>query len=69
VESKIKGILRATKQHALNLGMFATIYKTLMIVQKKMNGGKEANLHPFIAGIIGGYYVFGENNGINQQVK
>ncbi|EIE86307.1 hypothetical protein RO3G_11018 [Rhizopus delemar RA 99-880] len=47
--------------------MFATIYKTLMIVQKKMNGGKEANLHPFIAGIIGGYYVFGENNGINQQ--
>lgn len=69
MESKIKGILRATKQHALNLGMFATIYKSLMIVQKKMNGGKEANLHPFIAGIIGGYYVFGENNGINQQVK
>ncbi|CAO3695704.1 unnamed protein product [Rhizopus stolonifer] len=67
-ESKIKGILNATKQHAMNLGMFATIYKSLMIVQRKANGGKEANLHPFIAGIVGGYYVFGENNGINQQI-
>ncbi|CEG83905.1 Putative Peroxisomal protein [Rhizopus microsporus] len=56
VESKVKGILRATKQHALNLGTFATIYKTLMIVQRKMNDGKEASLHPFIAGVIGGYY-------------
>ncbi|KAG1169554.1 hypothetical protein G6F70_008218 [Rhizopus microsporus] len=68
VESKVKGILRATKQHALNLGIFATIYKTLMIVQRKMNDGKEASLHPFIAGVIGGYYVFGDNNSINQQI-
>lgn len=68
LESKAKGIFRATKQHAQNLGMFATIYKTLMIVQKHFNGGKEANIHPFIAGVIGGYYVFGENNSINQQV-
>jgi len=68
LESKVKGIFRATKQHAQNLGIFATIYKTLMIVQKKINGGKEASIHPFIAGVIGGYYVFGENNSINQQV-
>ncbi|KAI9282557.1 peroxisomal membrane protein 4 [Sporodiniella umbellata] len=67
-QSKVKGILNATKQHALNLGKFATIYKSLMIVQRKVNGGKEANLHPFIAGIVGGYFVFGENNGINQQI-
>lgn len=40
-----------------------------MIVQKKINGGKEASIHPFIAGVIGGYYVFGENNSINQQVR
>ncbi|KAG2204640.1 hypothetical protein INT46_006739 [Mucor plumbeus] len=68
LESKVKGIFRATKQHAQNLGIFATIYKTLMIVQKKINGGKEASIHPFIAGVIGGYYVFGENNSINQQI-
>ncbi|KAI8988198.1 peroxisomal membrane protein 4 [Mycotypha africana] len=68
VQSKAKGILKATKQHALNLGKFATIYKTLMLVQKKLNGGKEASIHPFLAGIVGGYYVFGENNSINQQI-
>ncbi|KAI8971042.1 peroxisomal membrane protein 4 [Pilobolus umbonatus] len=68
LESKVKGIFRATKQHAQNLGTFATIYKTLMIVFKKMNGGKEADFHPFLAGVVGGYYVFGENNNINQQI-
>ncbi|KAI7903585.1 Tim17/Tim22/Tim23/Pmp24 family-domain-containing protein [Cokeromyces recurvatus] len=68
VESKAKGIFRATKQHAQNLGTFAAIYKTLMIVQRRFNGNKEASIHPFIAGIIGGYYVFGENNSINQQI-
>lgn len=68
MESKVKGIFRATKQHAQNLGIFATIYKTLMIVQRRLNGGKEASIHPFIAGVVGGYYVFGENNSINQQV-
>ncbi|KAI9484169.1 MAG: peroxisomal membrane protein 4 [Benjaminiella poitrasii] len=68
VQSKAKGILRATKQHAQNLGTFAVIYKTLMVIQKRLNGGKEANIHPFIAGIVGGYYVFGENNSINQQI-
>jgi peroxisomal membrane protein 4 len=40
-----------------------------MIIQKRLNGGKEASIHPFIAGVVGGYYVFGENNNINQQVK
>ncbi|ORE09552.1 hypothetical protein BCV72DRAFT_223195 [Rhizopus microsporus var. microsporus] len=28
-ESKVKGILRATKQHTLSLSMLATIYKAL----------------------------------------
>lgn len=40
-----------------------------MLVQKKLNGGKEASIHPFLAGIVGGYYIFGENNNINQQVR
>ncbi|CAG8636651.1 8187_t:CDS:2, partial [Acaulospora morrowiae] len=28
----------------------------------------EHNSHSFIAGLVGGYYVFGENNNINQQI-
>ncbi|CAO3592098.1 unnamed protein product [Absidia cylindrospora] len=68
LKDKFRGIFRATKQHATNLGVFATIYKTVMYFQKKLNGNKEADYHPFIAGLVGGYYVFGENNSINQQI-
>jgi peroxisomal membrane protein 4 len=39
-----------------------------MAIQRKLNGGQKAEYHPFIAGLVGGYYVFGENNNINMQV-
>ncbi|KAI8341755.1 Tim17/Tim22/Tim23/Pmp24 family-domain-containing protein [Chlamydoabsidia padenii] len=68
LKDKILGIFRATKQHAQNLGTFAIIYKTLMALQKKINGDKKADYHAFVAGVVGGYYVFGENNNINQQI-
>ncbi|RUS29507.1 Tim17/Tim22/Tim23/Pmp24 family-domain-containing protein [Jimgerdemannia flammicorona] len=68
LKEHVKFIYKATKQHAKNLGSFVFIYKTLMLLQKKANADKEANLHPFIAGVIGGYIVFGENNNINNQV-
>lgn len=48
--------------------MFVTIYKTLLLVQKHLNGGKQLDIHSFFAGLVGGYYVFGTNNNINQQV-
>lgn len=60
-------VLKATKQHARNLAFFATIYKTLLIVQRRMHG-KERPLDSFLAGLVGGYMVFGENNNVNQQV-
>ncbi|KAI8376387.1 24 kDa intrinsic membrane protein PMP-24 [Radiomyces spectabilis] len=68
LKTKLLYIYKATKQHAQNLGIFATIYKTMMLIQKRINGGKEESFHPFIAGLVGGYFVFGENNGINQQI-
>ncbi|KAI7852884.1 putative peroxisomal membrane protein [Circinella umbellata] len=68
-KDKLRYIFKATKQHAQNLGTFAVIYKTAMFIQKKLNGGKHADIHTFVAGLLGGYYVFGENNAINQQVK
>ncbi|KAI7884915.1 peroxisomal membrane protein [Lichtheimia hyalospora FSU 10163] len=67
-QDKFRYIFKATRQHARNLGVFATIYKTAMFIQKKLNGNKEADIHPFIAGFLGGYYVFGTNNSINQQI-
>lgn len=61
-------VLKATKQHAKNLAFFATIYKTLLIVQRRMHG-KERPMDSFLAGLVGGYMVFGENNNVNQQVN
>ncbi|TEB26388.1 peroxisomal protein [Coprinellus micaceus] len=45
-----------------------TIYKSLLLLQKKMNKGKERSLDTFIAGLIGGYVVFGERNAVNEQI-
>ncbi|CAG8697879.1 11316_t:CDS:2, partial [Dentiscutata heterogama] len=69
LKDKMTIILDATIQHSKNLAFFVTIYKTLMYLQKKINGGMEQNGHSFIAGLIGGYIVFGDNNRVNQQVK
>ena len=65
---RAKSIFRATKQHALNLAKFVSIYKTLLLVQRKSNGGKERSADTFIAGLIGGYLVFGERTAVNEQV-
>ncbi|TEB12119.1 peroxisomal protein [Coprinellus micaceus] len=67
-QTRAKNILRATKQHAFNLAKFVTIYKSLLLLQKKMNKGKERSLDTFIAGLIGGYVVFGERNAVNEQI-
>ncbi len=70
---KIRLILKATRQHARNLATFATIYKTIMLLQRHMNpanGGKEGRYDTFVAGLIGGYTVFGRGiqSSVNQQI-
>ncbi|KAG0065065.1 hypothetical protein BGZ89_008629, partial [Linnemannia elongata] len=59
-------LLFRRSKHAKNLAFFATIYKTLLIVQRRMHG-KERPMDSFLAGLVGGYMVFGENNNVNQQ--
>jgi hypothetical protein len=67
-KSRLHVIYRTTRQHAFNLAKFVSIYKTLLLLQKKINGGKERNIDTFVAGLIGGYIVFGERNAVNEQV-
>ncbi len=43
--------MTATKTHALNLAKFVTLYKTLLLLQKKANGDKARSGHTFIAGM------------------
>ncbi|KAI8995358.1 peroxisomal membrane protein 4 [Trametes punicea] len=66
--TRARAIYRATRQHALNLAKFVSLYKALLLVQKKINGGKERSFDTFIAGLIGGYVVFGDRNAVNEQI-
>ncbi|KAI9903157.1 hypothetical protein N3K66_002509 [Trichothecium roseum] len=70
-------IFRATKHHASNLARFASIYKISMLVLKHYGPtpGKEGPYDSFMAGLVGGYFVFGQRSprtgkisSINQQI-
>lgn len=66
-------ILRATRQHALNLGTFTPLYKFLTILLRRIYenmGGKGPvpQWHSLAAGLVGGYYVFGERTPVNEQI-
>lgn len=60
-------IYRATKQHAFNLAKFVTLYKTFLLIQRRANRGERSS-DTFIAGLLGGYIVFGDRNAVNEQV-
>lgn len=57
-----------TSQHALSLAKFVSLYKIMMIAQRKMHGGKSKSADTFFAGLVGGYTVFGDRTAINEQV-
>jgi hypothetical protein len=40
-----------------------------MLLQKKVNGGKERSADTFVAGLLGGYVVFGDRTAVNEQVS
>jgi peroxisomal membrane protein 4 len=68
IQTRAKTIFSATKQHALNLAKFVSLYKTLLLIQRKFNGGKERSADTFFAGLIGGYVVFGNRTAVNEQI-
>ncbi|KAK0233367.1 Tim17/Tim22/Tim23/Pmp24 family-domain-containing protein [Armillaria fumosa] len=67
-QTRVRSIYRATKQHAFNLAKFVSIYKALLLLQRKANGGKERSADAFIAGLLGGYVVFGNRTAVNEQI-
>lgn len=68
-EKRAKYVFKATKQHATNLARFAAIYKTCLLLQKTLAGGKQRVADTFFAGLIGGWFVFSERNAVNEQVS
>lgn len=65
---RVKRILSLTKEHALRIGTFVGVYKTIVILLKRLRGGGNP-FHAFIAGGIGAYIINmdGESS-INQQI-
>ncbi|TRM60104.1 Tim17/Tim22/Tim23/Pmp24 family-domain-containing protein [Schizophyllum amplum] len=67
-QSRARVIYRATKQHATNLAKFVSIYKAMLLLQRKLNGNKQRDTDTFIAGLVGGWYVFGNRTAVNEQI-
>lgn len=67
--TRLRAIVRMTSQHALSLAKFVSLYKIMMIAQRKMHGGKSQSADTFFAGLVGGYTVFGDRTAINEQVR
>lgn len=67
---KVLLILKATRQHARNLAYFALIYKATMLLLSKTKSGKIDSWDPFLAGLLGGYTVFGRgiHSSVAQQI-
>ncbi|GAA5843406.1 hypothetical protein JCM5353_001189 [Sporobolomyces roseus] len=68
LQQRLRYVYKATKQHSLNLAKFVAIYKTALLLQKTLAGGKQRGLDTFFAGLIGGWCVFGERNAVNEQI-
>uniref|UniRef100_A0A914EI78 Peroxisomal membrane protein 4 n=1 Tax=Acrobeloides nanus TaxID=290746 RepID=A0A914EI78_9BILA len=65
---KIRSILTLTKTHAFNLGRFVFAYKLMLGLMEKL-AGEYKTWYPFIAAFTVGYFVWGENNGVNTQIN
>ncbi|KAK7924481.1 hypothetical protein PG985_006535 [Apiospora marii] len=77
IRQKVDLVLKATRTHARNLAKFATIYKTTCYLLKNYGAtpGKEGKYDTLLAGLIGGYFVFGGRSpktgkisSVNQQI-
>ncbi|KXJ95988.1 peroxisomal membrane protein 4 [Microdochium bolleyi] len=77
LQQKLGLIYKATRQHATNLAKFATIYKATCYILKHFGPtpGKEGTYDTFVAGLLGGYFVFGGRSprtgkisSVNQQI-
>ena len=63
-----RGILKATYTHSKNLASFVFLYKLLTTSMEKLQS-ERLEIHSFIAAFIGGYFIWGNYNKVNEQVR
>jgi peroxisomal membrane protein 4 len=64
---KLKNIIKPTYEHALNLGLFVIIYKTVVCILRRLFKS-ETKLFNFFAGIIGAYFMWSKKTNVNMQI-
>ena len=67
IPTRIKSILALTWEHARNLGLFVFIYKSIVCILKNLFKTRNKSVN-FIAGLIGGFFVWSEKSQVNQQI-
>jgi hypothetical protein len=69
LHSKLRWIFKMTFAHSKNLALFVFIYKCFMSLQRWCCK-REKSWHAFVAGLLGGYLVFGDESSlVNKQVR
>jgi hypothetical protein len=70
VREKLWLVFKATRMHARNLGFFALVYKSTCLLLRTLRNGKEGHYDTFLAGLLGGYWVFGRTirSSVSQQI-
>jgi len=64
---KPKFVLKQLLIHGKNLGLFVAIYKGICCVLR--SGGITGGVESWIAGLVGGYWAFGDNQGVSGSVN
>jgi len=67
VVTRLRFVVKQMFFHGRNLGAFVLIYKSICCLLRNMN--IDNGLESWIAGLVGGYYAFGEKDGISGSVN
>ncbi|VDB99368.1 unnamed protein product [Peniophora sp. CBMAI 1063] len=65
---RLRSVLKQTWTHATGLTKYVIVYKTLVVLLKKMNGGRNQRFDTFFSGLVAGYFTLGERTTINEHI-
>lgn len=68
-QEKGRRVFRATRLHSQNLARFVFLFKLLLLVLRRLQGGNQHHTHYFLSGLLAGGYVFGDTNEVNMQIN
>ena len=66
---RLRSVFQQTWTHATGLTKYVIVYKALVVLLKRMNGGKSQRFDTFFSGLIDGYLTLGDRTTINEHVR